>query len=130
MRALILVPLAFMATAASPPPSVPVTVAELAVPQDHGEQQVLVQARTFESGVRSGWHVHPGVEIAYVVSGEVELRTAEGVRHLKPGDSFVMPRGMAHDGGNTGRKPARVMITLVVDRGVAPRQSVPAPEVR
>lgn len=130
MRALILAPLAFVATAlvaASPPPSVPVTVAELAVPQDHGEQVVLVQARTFAAGANAGWHVHPGTEIAYVVSGEMELRTADGVRRLKAGESFVMPRGAAHDGGNPGRKPARLVITLVVDKGVPPRESVPAP---
>lgn len=130
MRALILFPLAFVAAvliAASPPPSVPVTVAQLAVPQDHGEQEVLVQARTFAAGAKAGWHVHPGTEIAYVVSGEMELRTVEGVRRVKAGESFIMPRGTVHDGGNPGRKPARVMITLVVDKGVPPRESVPAP---
>ena len=113
--------------AAAAPVSAPVTVAELAVPQDHGEQQVMVQARDFASGAASGWHIHPGTEIAYVVSGEMELVTAGGVRRLGPGESFVMPRGTAHNGGNPGSETAKVVITLVVDKGVPARQPVPAP---
>lgn len=130
MHAQILASVALLATAAASPPSIPVSLAELPVPQDHGEQQVLVQERTFAPGVNAGWHVHPGTEIAYLVSGTMDLRTAAGVRHLKPGDSFVIPRGQVHDGGNPGRRPAKLVITLVVDRGAPPRQSVPAPEVR
>lgn len=119
--------LALIAAAATAPASVPATVAELPVPQDHGEQVVIVQARDFAPGASSGWHVHPGTEIAYVVSGTMELATAAGVRRMVAGDSFVMPRGVAHNGGNPGGDTAKVMITLVVDRSAPPRQSVPAP---
>ena len=99
----------------------------LDVPQDKGAQQVIVQAREFAPGESSGWHVHPGVEIATVVSGEVDLVTAGGVRRLGTGDSFQMPRGQAHNGVNPGTVPARIVITLVVDKGAPVRQSVPAP---
>lgn len=113
--------------AAAAPASVPLTVAELPVPQGGAEQVVIVQARDFGPGVESGWHVHPGTEIAHIVSGEMELVTRGGVRRLGPGDSFVMPRGEAHNGCNRGSETARVVITLVVDRGVPARQPVPAP---
>lgn len=128
MRMLALLAAAALPAPAAVPPSVPATVAELPVPQDHGEQLVIVQAREFAPGASSGWHVHPGTEIAYVVSGEMELATAGGVRHMVPGDSFVMPRGVPHNGGNHGSDTARVMITLVVDRGAPPRQPVSPPE--
>lgn len=105
----------------------PVTHEVFDVPQDKGLQQVIVQSREFDPGASSGWHVHPGVEMATVISGTVELVTAAGVRRLGPGDSFQMPRGQAHNGVNPGNDPARVMITLVIDKGAAPRQSVPAP---
>ena len=127
MRHALLAPFALLLAAASPPP---VTVAEQVVPQDRGEQVVLVQAREFPKGTASGWHVHPGVEIAYVTSGEMTLETAAGVRRLKVGDSFVMPRGEAHNGACAAGKTARVVITLLVDKGAPPRQSVPAPQVR
>jgi quercetin dioxygenase-like cupin family protein len=105
----------------------PITHEVFDVPQDKGAQQVIVQSREFDPGSSSGWHVHPGVEMATVISGTVELVTAGGVRRLGPGDSFQMPRGQAHNGVNPGSEPARVMITLVIDKGAAPRQSVPAP---
>jgi quercetin dioxygenase-like cupin family protein len=65
--------------------------------------------------------------MAYVESGEVELVTAGGVRRLGPGDSFQMPRGQPHNGINPGSVPAKVVITLVLDKGAEPRRSVPAP---
>lgn len=105
----------------------PLTIAELPVPQGGAEQVVIVQAREFGPGAESGWHVHPGTEIAHIVSGEMELLTKGGVRRLGPGDSFVMPRGEAHNGCNRGSETAKVVITLVVDRGVPARQPVPAP---
>jgi quercetin dioxygenase-like cupin family protein len=114
---------AMLLTAATPP----VTHETYEVPADKGPQQVIVQSRTFDPGAGSGWHVHPGVEMATVLSGTVELVTAGGVRRLGPGESFQMPRGVAHNGINPGSEPARVMITLVVDKGAPPRQSVPAP---
>ena len=131
MRIALLPSLGLLLAAAPPvPPAVApptVTVAEQAVPQDHGEQVVIVQAREFPVGASSGWHVHPGVEIAYVISGEMTLQTAAGTRVLKAGDSFTMPRGQAHNGGSGGNGTAKVLVTLIVDKGVPPRRSVPAP---
>lgn len=119
-----ILPLAtLLLTAAAPP----VTHETFDVPLDKGPQQVIVQSRTFDPGTSSGWHVHPGVEMATVLSGTVELVTAGGVRRLGPGDSFQMQRGTAHNGVNPGDVPARVMITLVLDKDAPPRQSVPAP---
>jgi quercetin dioxygenase-like cupin family protein len=119
--------LLFLASAAAAPGPAPVTHAALDVPQDKGAQQVIVQSRDFPAGASSGWHIHPGTEIAVVVSGEMEMVTAGGVRRFKPGESFTMPRGLAHNGINPGGETARVVITLVVDKGAPPRQSVPAP---
>lgn len=116
-----------LALAASAPVAPTLTIAELPVPQGGAEQVVIVQSRDFGPGVESGWHVHPGTEIAHIVSGEMELVTKGGVRRLGPGDSFVMPRGEAHNGCNPGTGMARVVITLVVDRGVPARQPVPVP---
>ncbi|MET0589329.1 MAG: cupin domain-containing protein [Novosphingobium sp.] len=119
------------ATAQTPPqnpaPSVPVEITKMEVPQDKGPQVVHVQEREFAPGATSGWHIHPGEEIAYLISGEMELMTPTGTRHLKPGDSFVMPRGEAHNGHNSGSVNAKLVITLVVDRDAPARQPVKAP---
>lgn len=105
----------------------PVTHATLDVPQGHGAQVVIVQSRDFPAGAEVGWHVHPGTETAVVISGEMEMITAGGVRRYGPGESFTMPRGTPHNGINAGAETARVVITLVVDKGVPPRQPVAAP---
>lgn len=100
------------------------------VPQDNGPQHVNVLTREFPVGGSSGWHVHPGVEIAWLQSGEMELHEAgKPVRRLQAGDHFVMPRGVAHNGVNIGAEPALVVITYVVDKGAPLRSAVPAPHV-
>lgn len=125
MRTLLL--LAATATAAAAPPaSVPQTHAELEVPRGRA-QKVIVQSREFAPGAESGWHVHPGTEVAYVISGQLEMRVKGKVTVLNAGDSATMPRGLAHNGVNRGSQTAKVVITLLVDRGAAVRQSVTAP---
>ncbi|MFM5950379.1 MAG: cupin domain-containing protein [Novosphingobium sp.] len=124
---LILLLAAGAAAASAPPSAPPVTHAQIDVPRTR-PQQVLVQSRDFAPGSESGWHVHPGTEVAYVSAGQLELRVQGKTTVLGPGDSFTIPRGVAHNGANPGSATARVVITLVVDKGVAPRQPVPAPK--
>jgi len=114
-------------TPAPPPPSA--FDVRVPVPDAHGAQDVNVLQREFPVGGASGWHVHPGIEIAYLLSGEMELRS-EGVppRRMKPGEHFVMSRGVRHNGINLGKVPARVMITYIVDRGAAVRTAAQSPE--
>jgi quercetin dioxygenase-like cupin family protein len=63
----------------------------------------------------------------YLVSGEMDLMTKEGTRNLKPGDSFVIPRGETHSGLNSGTANAKLVITLLVGRDAPARQTVEAP---
>lgn len=121
--ALLAAPLAAAAPAAPPPMDVHVDV-----PQDKGPQHVNVLIREFPVGGSSGWHVHPGVEIAYLVSGEMSLEEeGKSTRRLLPGDSFTVARGVAHNGVNLGKEPARLVLTYVVDKDAPVRTSVPAP---
>ena len=114
------------ATASAPPSAAPVTHAQIDVPRTR-PQQVIVQSRDFAPGSESGWHVHPGTEVAYVTAGQLELQVQGKTTVLGPGDSFTMPRGVPHNGVNRSAGTARAVITLVVDKGAQPRQPVPAP---
>ncbi len=125
MRSLLLLA-ATASAAAAPPASVPQTHAALDVPRGRA-QVVIVQSRDFAAGAESGWHIHPGTEVAYIASGQLEMRVKGKVTVLNPGDSFTMPRGVPHNGVNRGPGAAKVVITLLVDKGTAPRQSVAAP---
>jgi quercetin dioxygenase-like cupin family protein len=118
--------------AASPAPAdAPASQAmnvRLDVPLEKGPQHVNVLVREFPVGGSSGWHTHPGVEIAYLLAGEMSLeQQGQPTRRLAPGDSFMVPRGVAHNGVNLGKVPARLVITYVVDRDAPPRTGVPAP---
>jgi quercetin dioxygenase-like cupin family protein len=62
-------------------------------------------------------HTHPGVEMAYVVSGVAELRMAgQATRTLRPGGSFAPPPGTPHEVRNVGQSPLTIVSTYVVDR--------------
>lgn len=118
------------AAAAAPPAALPppAPLHTLDVPQDKGQQEVQVVRRTFPPGSASGWHVHPGVEIAYVLSGVMALDApGQPRRVLRAGESFMMPRGGVHNGVNIGRRPAELLITYTLDKGAPPRTPVPAP---
>ncbi len=106
----------------------PSTDLHLDVPQDKGAQHVNVLTRVFPPGGTSGWHIHPGVEIATVISGEMELhQEGQPMRRMLPGDSFLMPRGQRHNGVNTGQQPARLLITYVTDTNVQVKIPADAP---
>ena len=69
-----------------------------------------------EPGTPIARHTHPGVETSYVLEGEVEL-AVEGKAPVtyKAGDSFAVPAHTPH-GGKIGAKPAKLIITYVVDK--------------
>lgn len=97
------------------------------VPGDLGAQIVNVVTRDIAAGAEIPWHTHPGVEIAYVESGTLDLMIAgEANRRLRPGDSFMVPRGLVHGGRNAGAAPARLVLTYVVDRD-APLRTLAEP---
>jgi len=63
-------------------------------------------------------HVHPGVELSYVVEGELTV-TIEGKPDLvvKAGSSFSVPPGVIHSARNTASTPTKVIAAFVVERG-------------
>lgn len=58
-------------------------------------------------------HTHPGVEMSYVVEGELTV-TIEGKGDLvvKAGSSFSVPPGAAHSARNSASTPTKVLATL------------------
>ncbi|MGE3690532.1 MAG: cupin domain-containing protein [Novosphingobium sp.] len=114
------------AAAPAPPPATRLAEAEVA--NDRGPQVLTQHNRTFLPGGSSGWHSHPGIEVGHVLSGITEMRLADGTRRLyRAGESFVVPRGVVHNGINAGRGPARLLITYVVDKGAPQRIDAPDP---
>jgi quercetin dioxygenase-like cupin family protein len=82
-----------------------------------GREAVQVVAE-FAPGAAAGKHTHPGEELGYVLEGtlQLEIQGKPSVT-LKAGDSFFVPAGVVHDGKNTGKGPAKVLATYVVEKG-------------
>ena len=90
------------------------------VRQDLGTaDREVIQARVdFESGVASTRHAHPGVEVAYVISGTFEYQLeGRAPVTLKAGDSLFIPEGVAHIAKNIGSDKGSELATYVVKKG-------------
>jgi quercetin dioxygenase-like cupin family protein len=63
-------------------------------------------------------HSHHGIEMTYVLEGEVELTIdGETPLRLKAGDSFIVPSGKVHAAKNIGEVPGKLVGVWVVEKG-------------
>ena len=69
-------------------------------------------------GVESGWHIHPGEEVGYIVAGTVEMRI-EGrpTLTLAAGDPFLIPPRVPHNALDLGPDTGRMLSTYIVETG-------------
>src|SRR4051812_16957676 len=62
--------------------------------------QVLIEV---PAGVESGWHMHPGEEVGYILAGTVEIMIqGQPTLTLKAGDGFLMPPRTPHNALDLG----------------------------
>lgn len=64
----------------------------------------------------SGRHSHPGVEVGYIIRGDVlmEFDDRPPLR-LRSGDPFFIPEGVIHNARNVGEVTTMMLSTYVVD---------------
>ena len=79
----------------------------------------MVQVETLiPAGVDSGWHIHPGEEVGYIVAGQVEMRVqGRATVVLKPGDGFLIPPRTPHNARDLGPETGRMLSTYIVETG-------------
>ena len=79
----------------------------------------MVQVETLiPAGVESGWHVHPGEEVGYIVEGQVEMRVqGRATVVLRPGDGFLIPPRTPHNARDIGPETGRMLSTYIVEPG-------------
>lgn len=118
MRLILLTPLLLAATpmlgqdSLPPPPDL-----RFDIPADAAPQQVQLRGANYAPGQGLPLHVHPGVEMAYVVTGTIEFRMNGLVLIKHAGDSTMIPRGVPHAARNIGTDTARVVSAFVIDQG-------------
>jgi quercetin dioxygenase-like cupin family protein len=79
----------------------------------------IVQVETLiPPGVESGWHVHPGEEVGYIIVGEVEMRVqGRATVVLRAGDGFLIPPRTPHNARDIGPETGRMLSTYIVLKG-------------
>ncbi|OJT97084.1 MAG: hypothetical protein BGN82_10310 [Alphaproteobacteria bacterium 65-7] len=101
------------------------------IPPDSKPQTVIITTRAFKPGESASPHIHHGVELAEVISGTVEVyRKGQKPEIVKAGGSFLIPREAPHDARNIGTDDVQLAVTLVIDKGTAPRTPVDAAQLK
>lgn len=79
----------------------------------------IVQVETLiPPGVESGWHVHPGEEVGYIIAGHVEMMVrGRATAVLHPGDGFLIPPRTPHNARDVGPDTGRMLSTYIVETG-------------
>jgi quercetin dioxygenase-like cupin family protein len=96
------------------------------IPAGSKDQQILIQVRDLKDGETVTPHIHHGVEMTEVVTGTFELYVkGQPMKVIKAGESFIVPREAPHDARPApGSPPVHLAVTLVIDKGTAPRTPV------
>jgi quercetin dioxygenase-like cupin family protein len=88
--------------------------ARLSIP---GREMVQVET-LIPAGVESGWHIHPGEEVGYIVAGQVEMRVqGRATVILSPGDGFLIAPRTPHNARDLGPETGRMLSTYIVETG-------------
>jgi quercetin dioxygenase-like cupin family protein len=107
-------------------PSAGVSITELARAESiepfaidaQGDNDVIVLTATIEPGGTTGWHSHPGVEIALVKAGTLTVYDARCTpRTVTAGHGRVQHANTVHMGRNEGSDPVELYATFVVPHG-------------
>ena len=96
------------------------------VPAGSKAQTVIITTRDLKDGESVTPHIHHGVEMTEVVTGTFELYVkGQPVKVIHAGESFMVPREAPHDARPApGSPPVHLAVTLVIDKGTAPRSPV------
>ncbi|WP_045234779.1 cupin domain-containing protein [Deinococcus pimensis] len=77
----------------------------------------IVQVLTeIPSGVESGWHMHPGEEVGYIIAGTVEMMYRDQPTvTLHAGDPFLIPPRTPHNALDVGEDTGMMLSTYIVE---------------
>src|SRR5947209_2358771 len=70
-------------------------------------------------GVESGWHIHPGEEVGYILGGTVEMMIKDRpTLTLHAGDPFLIPPRTPHNALDVGPDVGHMLSTYIVEVGL------------
>jgi quercetin dioxygenase-like cupin family protein len=78
--------------------------------------EVTLAEVTIAPGGATGRHRHPGIEVGFVVEGQVTIEE-DGGRTLDLGPRQAFTTSVIHNASNPGSLPARLVVAYVVEKG-------------
>jgi quercetin dioxygenase-like cupin family protein len=79
-------------------------------------REIVVVLTEIPTGVESGWHIHPGEEVGYILAGTVSMRIqGESTLTLNTGDGFLIPPRTPHNALDIGSDTGRMLSTYLVE---------------
>lgn len=68
----------------------------------------------------TGWHMHAVPMFGYIIAGEITVDYGNKGRHVyKEGEAIIEAMNWAHNGKNTGKKNARIVVLYMGIKNVA-----------
>jgi quercetin dioxygenase-like cupin family protein len=99
------------------PPTIKRTVLQKADDPGSSKYEAIMAIAEIPPGGTSGRHTHPGIELAYVLDGSIELQQGNGAaKSYKAGD-FMKNVAVIHNATNTGKKPVKILAVYIVEKG-------------
>ncbi len=79
----------------------------------------IVQVLTdIPCGVESGWHIHPGEEVGYILAGTVQMMIqGQAALTLHAGDPFLIPPRTPHNALDVGLGTGQMLSAYIVEAG-------------
>ena len=73
-------------------------------------REIAIFEGVIPSGIRTGFHAHPGDEHHIVLSGRLRITQGESVVEAGPGDYVLLDGTLPHDAEAIGDQPVRLLI--------------------
>ena len=81
-------------------------------------RQIVQVLTEIPVGVESGWHIHPGEEVGYILAGTVEMMIqGQPTLTLHAADPFLMPPRTPHNALDVGPETGQMLSTYIVEAG-------------
>lgn len=86
---------------------------------DSGKAEVTALVVHLPPGSSTGWHKHPVPVYAWMIEGELTVRTENGIeKRFVKGEPIIEVMNLLHNGTNTGTKTASLVVFYTGVEGV------------
>jgi quercetin dioxygenase-like cupin family protein len=88
------------------------------VPMSVPGREIVQVLTEIPAGVASGWHMHPGEEVGYILAGTVQMEIeGRATLTLHAGDPFLIPPRTPHNALDLGPETGMMLSTYLVEVG-------------